>query len=170
MKGVIILGSANSKGNTYTLLKTINKDLDFDVVDLNDYNIQPFDYEFKNREDDFYNLISKMIEYDIIVLATPVYWYTMSGILKMFLDRFSDCLMIYKEIGRQLRGKSLSVISTGSDNVLKEGFYMPFEETAKYLGMSWKDGIYFSSDKLSQLDSHHSRIHSYCKAIKKGNQ
>ncbi|MCP4458779.1 MAG: NAD(P)H-dependent oxidoreductase [Cytophagales bacterium] len=38
-------------------------------------------------------------------MATPVYWYSMSGIMKVFLDRIYDVLTIEKELGRKLHGK-----------------------------------------------------------------
>ena len=53
-------------------------------------------------------IISK---YDTIIFATPVYWYSMSGILKVFIDRITDLLTIEKELGRKLRGKKMAVVS-----------------------------------------------------------
>lgn len=61
----------------------------------------------------------------------------MSGILKTFLDRISDCLKIEKDVGRKLRGMEMAVLSCGSDKQLKDGFHMPFVETSKYLGMNY---------------------------------
>ncbi|PWJ43680.1 flavodoxin family protein [Sediminitomix flava] len=137
-KGVIILGSSNSKGETSQLVSYINGQTDFDIVDLKTKNIAEFDYEFKNQEDDFLPLIKTIVEsYDTILFATPVYWYTMSGIMKTFFDRISDCLKIEKETGRKLRGMNMAVISCGSDHILKEGFHMPFKESANYLGMNY---------------------------------
>ena len=52
-------------------------------------------------------------------------------------DRLTDLITISKTQGRQLRGKSIGVISCASENIVKDGFYMPFEESAAYLGMSY---------------------------------
>ena len=81
-KKVIILGSARKNGNTTKIVDEIAKESGIDVIDLNDYNISHYDYESKNREDDFLPLIRRILEeYDTLIFATPVYWYNMSGIM-----------------------------------------------------------------------------------------
>ncbi|TVZ55736.1 multimeric flavodoxin WrbA [Lutibacter sp. Hel_I_33_5] len=138
MKTVIIQGSSKSDGNTSKVINYLNNKNQFDVIDLKIKNIGPFDYDFSNSDDDFLPLIEEIInKYDTIILATPVYWYSMSGILKNFLDRFSDLLDYKKELGRKLRGKNLAMISNSGDNDLKNGFTMPFIESANYLGMNY---------------------------------
>lgn len=47
------------------------------------------------QQDDAAELVEKMIEADVIVLATPVYFYTMSAQMKTFIDR---CCARYLEI------------------------------------------------------------------------
>lgn len=39
------------------------------------------------QKDDMADILDKMVAADVIVLATPVYFYTMSGQLKTFIDR-----------------------------------------------------------------------------------
>lgn len=39
------------------------------------------------QKDDMAELLNKMVEADVIVLATPVYFYSMDGQLKTFIDR-----------------------------------------------------------------------------------
>lgn len=41
-----------------------------------------------SQKDDMAEILDKIIDSDVIVLATPVYFYTMSGQLKTFIDRF----------------------------------------------------------------------------------
>lgn len=137
-KGIILLGSSNSKGETFTVSKYLSDQTNFPIIDLKSKFIEPFDYEFKNSKDDFLPLIKEIVDkFEIIVFATPVYWYTMSGTMKIFFDRISDCLKTEKETGRKLRGKKMAVLSCGSDNELKSGFHMPFIESANYLGMKY---------------------------------
>jgi len=57
--------------------------------------------------------------------------------MKNFLDRFSDLLGPHKNLGRKLRGKSLGVITCSDDNNINHAMYMPFKESANYLGMSY---------------------------------
>ncbi len=40
-----------------------------------------------SQKDDMAEILDKMISSDVIVMATPVYFYTMSGQLKTFIDR-----------------------------------------------------------------------------------
>ena len=54
--------------------------------------------------------------------------------------------LIEKETGRKLRGMEMAVISCGSDKKLKNGFHMPFIETAKYLGMNYISDVHCSID------------------------
>lgn len=137
-KGVIIQASARSNGNTSKIVRIIKRKTQFDVIDLNQKKINHFDYEFKNKNDDFNLLFKEIVEnYEVILFATPIYWYTMSGVLKVFLDRISDFLFDEKEFGRLLRGKQMGIISCGSDSETFEGFEMPFEQSANYLGMDY---------------------------------
>ena len=46
-------------------------------------------------KDDMESLLQKMINADVIVLATPIYFYTMAAQLKTFIDR---CVSRYAEI------------------------------------------------------------------------
>lgn len=132
------MGSSRSDGNTFKVLETFRSGTDWPLADLNQLDIGYFDYAFKNADDDFMPLIERFVqEHDGLVLATPIYWYTMSAQLKAFLDRISDLLMQHKDLGRKFRGRSLAVISCGSDEELMEGFEMPFVESARYLGMNY---------------------------------
>ena len=44
-------------------------------------------------------------KYDTWIFVTPVYWYSMSGQMKIFLDRITDLLKWHKDEGRKIRGK-----------------------------------------------------------------
>ena len=160
-KTVIIQGSSKSFGNTHKVVNYLNKDNQFDVIDLKTKNIGPFDYDFANANDDFLPLMEEIIsKYDTIIFATPVYWYSMSGILKDFFDRMSDLLHYKKDLGRQLRGKNMAMISNSGANDLKEGFTMPFIESANYLGMNylgdahtWVENDEITNEAKTQIDN-----------------
>lgn len=142
-RGVIIQGSARSFGNTNRVVRFMAEKRSLDIIDLKEKKIGQFDYEFKNNGDDFIPLMREIIgKYDFIIFATPVYWYSMSGIMKAFFDRISDLLKIEKELGRQLRGKKMGLVSCGSDQNLPEGFAVPFVETANYLGMEYSGDVH----------------------------
>ena len=143
LTGVIIQGSSRSNGNTGKIVSFIQEKTGFKSIDLKSKQIGAFDYDFENREDDFLPLMTEIVHhYDTIIFATPVYWYSMSGIMKNFFDRISDCLKTEKELGRKLRGKNMGMVSCGSDSELKMGFEMPFVESANYLGMNYLGNIH----------------------------
>ncbi|MDW8849684.1 flavodoxin family protein [Flavobacterium sp. MMLR14_040] len=150
-KTVIILGSSRKNGNTTKIVDEISKEHGIEVINLSDFNISYYDYESKNREDDFFPLIKGIIEnYDTLIFATPIYWYNMSGIMKVFFDRFSDLIRIEKETGRKLRGKKIGVISNSHDDEIEESFYIPFKKTADYLGMEYLGHAHFNANILNQ--------------------
>lgn len=45
------------------------------------------DYTACSQKDDAFEIVEKMVNADVIVLATPVYFYTMCGQLKTLIDR-----------------------------------------------------------------------------------
>ncbi|MRX69570.1 Multimeric flavodoxin WrbA [Flavobacterium resistens] len=150
-KKVIILGSSRKNGNTTKIVDEISKEHHFDVVNLSDYNISYYDYESKNIDDDFLPLIRRILEeYDTLIFATPVYWYNMSGIMKVFFDRISDLIRIEKETGRKLRGKKIGVITNSHDNEIEDSFYIPFQKSADYLGMEYLGHAHFNANILNQ--------------------
>lgn len=165
-KTIIIQGSSKSKGNTYKTVQYLNNTEQFDYLDLKTKNIGPFDYDFKNTDDDFLDLMEDIIEkYDTLIFATPVYWYSMSGTLKIFFDRLSDLLHYRKELGRKLRGKNMAMVSNSGSNDLNGSFSMPFIESAKYLGMNylgdvhtWIEGDKIHSDAKLLLDEFRQRF------------
>ena len=137
MSSVIIVGSARKDGNTKKICNYIHEIADAYIYDLNDFNIAYYSYDHNNKEDDFLSLIEKTLEYDTIIFATPVYWYSMSAQLKTFLDRFTDLLKIRKDLGRQLKGKNMQVICCSSDEEEYPEFWKPFQRTASYLDMQY---------------------------------
>ncbi|SEP92924.1 flavodoxin family protein [Flavobacterium urocaniciphilum] len=150
---VIIVGSSRNNGNTTKIIETIANENEFDIVNLNDYQFSYYDYENKNREDDFLPLMKKIIEnYETLIFATPIYWYNMSGIMKVFFDRISDLLTIEKELGRQLRGKNMAVIANTSDEELDYDFFLPFRKSAEYLGMNYLGDVYINANTTIEND------------------
>jgi multimeric flavodoxin WrbA len=138
VKKVLILGSSRKDGYTRKAVDRLQEFSDFDVIDLLDYKISHYDYSHENAGDDCLELMRKIIyNYDMLIFATPVYWYCMSGVMKVFFDRITDLLDNEKDLGRKLRTKSMAVLSSSVGDNLGERFWYPFSETAKYLGMDY---------------------------------
>lgn len=114
-----------------------------DFVDLNDYKIGYYDYNYQNQDDEFQPLIERLTQdYDTIVFATPIYWYSMAAVMKTFFDRISDLVRIHKDTGRRLRGKKMALISCASEAEMIEEFPMPFKRSADYLGMTFLGNVH----------------------------
>ncbi|WP_196139100.1 flavodoxin family protein [Aliikangiella sp. G2MR2-5] len=134
----ILLGSARSEGNTAKLVSALTQNIGAKVYDLRRYQIKAFDYDFANQEDDFQLLMNQLLEYPIILFASPVYWYAPSAQVKIFIDRLSDFLKLdaLKDKGRILRSKYTGVIATSASPELEPSFASIFDNTFRYLGMT----------------------------------
>ncbi len=151
-KGIIILGSSRSKGETFQLCEYIYQKTGYPIVDLKSKHISEYDYDNQYPASDDHSAIMKDIadNFDQVIFASPVYWYSMSGIMKTFVDRITDCLVYDKTTGRKLRGKSMAVISCSAPDLI-DGFYMPYRETAMYLGMNYLGDVhgYIENGKIN---------------------
>ncbi|WPR71787.1 NAD(P)H-dependent oxidoreductase [Flavobacterium sp. NG2] len=163
MEKVIIVGSSRNDGDAANLTKQLIEKSKWDLVNLNDYEFSYFDYEHNNRNDDYLSLMKEIMgKYETLIFVTPVYWYSMSGIMKVFFDRFTDLLTIEKELGRKLRGKKMAVMSCSIGENLGENFWLPFSETAKYLGME-----YIGNSHLITGQNNEMKIIEFIKQIEK---
>lgn len=149
-KPIVIFGSARSNGNTFAAVKAITNRIDAAIIDLANYKIGDYDYNCKNKNDDFMSITDQALKHETIILATPVYWYTMSALMKRFVDRLTDLLPVETNQAGFLRNKNLAVISSYAVYPEgKNGFEEIFINTARYLGMNYL-GCYFhySGDNL----------------------
>lgn len=134
---IIINGSARSDGNTFKVCQQLQNLVNAKIVNLSDISINTFSYDGP-ADDDFYGVIETLVNEKVVIFSTPIYWYTMSGTMKNFLDRFTDLLKWNKELGRKLRGKKVYLISCSGHDDAPAHFAEPFELSAKYLGMEFK--------------------------------
>ena len=89
---VALFASSRRNGNTGQLIDRIAGELAIEVIDLSRQRMSGYDYEHRNRGDDFEPLMRRVLDYDQILFATPVYWYSVCPPMKVFLDRISDFL------------------------------------------------------------------------------
>ena len=149
MQTAIVLGTARRQGNTAQLSHHVSRHLANTIpsaqpalFDLADYDIGGYDYAHGNRSDDFLPLMRRIMASERIVLATPMYWYAASSIMKTFFDRLSDLLTIEKDLGRQLRGKRVALLATGADLEPPPCFEDVFRLTWQYLGADYEGMLY----------------------------
>jgi RimJ/RimL family protein N-acetyltransferase/putative NADPH-quinone reductase len=142
-KSLVIIGSARKESNTLRAVEAVfSSRLDYELCDLLDSDISEYSYE-DDSNDDFSKIVEKMLSHEAIVFATPVYWYAMSGRMKVFFDRLTDLISKQKHSGRGLAGKCTYLIASGTDAQMPEGFEVPFARTSDYFSMRYGGAIYF---------------------------
>ena len=139
---VIIVGSSRRNGNTSLIAGILADRLGCELFNLSDYSFSYYDYENQNKDDDFVSLAAKMVAASYLIFATPVYWYSMSGQMKVFFDRFTDLITIRKPFGKRLAGKPTFLVATGTERDLPEGFEAAFRLTSDYFDMKFKAACY----------------------------
>ena len=101
MKKILgIMGSPRRNGNTHILLTKIFEGAESagareDILFLNDLAIKECNgchacWEGKDcsKDDDMNSIYPRIIESDVIIFGTPVYWYGPTALMKGFIDRF----------------------------------------------------------------------------------
>jgi multimeric flavodoxin WrbA len=136
---IALFASSRRNGNTGRLMDRIATELQIEVVDLTEKSISPFDYEHRNRNDDFEPLISHVLGFEQIIFASPVYWYAVAGPMKIFIDRLSDLLDLpdLLEHGLALRSKTAHIVCTSICDEVSEHFLGMFRDTFSYLEMEF---------------------------------
>jgi multimeric flavodoxin WrbA len=148
MKKILgIVGSPRINGNTHVLVSKIlegaqNFGLKVEIVFLKDLDINECDGCHScwkgnqcSKNDDMNAIYPKIIESDIIVFGTPVYWYGPTALMKGFIDRFVffNC----PENREKIRGKmAILVVPFEEENVeTAESLIKMFEKSFEYLEM-----------------------------------
>ena len=126
-KILFVNSSPNREGNTYRIGEELLKDKEHDVLQMADYRISQYGQVFE--DDEMKEVWKEIDKYDILVIGSPLYWYTVGGMLKTFIDR----LYMLPE-AEALRGKKLYLFAQGS---------APSSDTVK--------SIEFLSNRLSYL-------------------
>lgn len=82
-------------------------------------------------DDDFNTIAPVILEADVVVFSTPVYWYTIPSQIKGVIDKlFSFCIG-----GKDIAGKecALLVCCEEADTTVLDGVRIPMERTAALL-------------------------------------
>jgi multimeric flavodoxin WrbA len=90
--------------------------------------------------DDAKPVLAKMARADVIVMATPLYFFGASAQLKAVFDRMFSLYKWDNAAGTMktvLKGKTLVLIASAYEDVGLDALAQPFELTAKYTGMKF---------------------------------
>jgi len=86
-------------------------------------------------------ILAKMANVDVIVMATPLYFYGPSAQLKLIFDRMFSLYKWDNEAGTMktpLKGKTLILIASAYEDIGLDALEKPFKLTADYTGMKFE--------------------------------
>jgi len=106
-KILFVNSSPNKNGNTYHIGMKILKNIEYETLQMSDYKISQYGQVYD--DDQIREVFERIEQADIILIGTPIYWYTVSGLLKTFIDR----LYMLPE-SEKLNGKKLYFFAQGS--------------------------------------------------------
>ncbi|MEG9295606.1 flavodoxin family protein [Mangrovibacillus sp. Mu-81] len=148
MKVLALLGSTRKDGNSEYLAKKIIEGTDHTIVSLADMDIRPIvdmrhsEEGFSPVEDDYEELVQLIQDHDILLFATPLYWYGMSGPMKNFFDRWSQYLRDERfNLKEELTRKKAYVVITGGTSARIKGLPLvqQFNYIFEFVNMEFSD-------------------------------
>jgi multimeric flavodoxin WrbA len=92
-------------------------------------------------EDDANLALRKMASADVIVMATPLYFFAASAQLKVIIDRMFSLYKWDNAVGTMntvLQGKTLVLLGSAYENIGMDALEKPFILTADYTGMKFR--------------------------------
>jgi len=165
-KVVIAVGSPRKGGNSATLAKQVAAGAEaagarVEILRLQDLDIRPCracDACHKGEErkcvveDDMQALYPKLREADALVIASPVYWFTVSAQTKLFMDRW---YALESPQGNALAGKRVGIVlSYGDSDPFNSGAVnalRTFQDAFGYIGAQIVGTVYGSASKPGEI-------------------
>ena len=178
MNVLALLGSPKKNGNTASVLKSFLKGLkescnvEIEQIFLHEKKIFPCtgcDSCQKYREpacvikDDMIELYPLLQKSELIVMATPVYWWSVSAQLKLFIDRMYA--MMKGEDNANLSGKKIVLLTTygGEDpNTGPDIIKRMLEDICEFTGMKLIHTFGVCTGKLDAANNPDALERAYC--------
>lgn len=133
MKILTLLGSAKKKGNTASVLEAFE-----DEIKAKGHSVERVNVAQKNihgcigcdkcavtadeigciQNDDAIEVLEKMIEADVVVFASPVYYWALSAQIKALIDRTYSLMTQYGTPNHTslVKDKPIALLATGADD------------------------------------------------------
>ncbi|RSK57898.1 flavodoxin family protein [Bacillus canaveralius] len=158
----VIYGGTRKNGNTEILTEQAVQGLTVEKIFLKDYEIRPVEdlrhteAGFQEISDDYNSIIERILLHDIFIFSTPIYWYSMSGIMKNFIDRWSQTLRDanYPDFKSRMTSKKAYVIAVGGDEPHLKGLPMiqQFQYIFNFIGVQFEGYILGKGNKPGDID------------------
>jgi multimeric flavodoxin WrbA len=152
MQITTLLGSAKKKGNTATVLRWVEEELksmghDVERIYLNNKSIKGCLGCAKCREnpdeiacaqkDDAIDIMEQMILSDVVLFASPIYFWGFSAQIKALIDRGYSLVTNYHKPGQTslMESKRIGLLVTGADAYEDnaEGMFTAFDRIVDFL-------------------------------------
>lgn len=124
MKAVILLGTLKKEGlsNTEVLSEFLKgflekQGIETKIIKLVEHNILPGTYSDMGKGDEWPSILQQLLDSDIIILATPIWWNNQSSEIQRVIERLDelhDEIMEGKE--SKLSGKIGGIVITGDSD------------------------------------------------------
>ncbi|MFD1386339.1 flavodoxin family protein [Oceanobacillus oncorhynchi subsp. oncorhynchi] len=149
MKIGVIYGSTRYQGNTEWLTEEVIKNLPaVTKIDLKKYQFNDITDQRHERngftpvEDEYDQIIDQIVNCDILIFATPIYWFGMTSVMKRFIDRWSQTVRDenYPNFNQQMNLKQAYIIAVGGDNPMVKGMPLiqQFAYICDFIGLDYK--------------------------------
>ncbi|EME8127335.1 flavodoxin family protein [Enterococcus faecium] len=92
MTTIFINASPNKEGMTSKWGAKVLEGIDYERIDLVDFHIAQLGQVKAN--DDFDAVMDRLAKANYVVIGTPIYWWDISGLLKTFIDRWTELFQI----------------------------------------------------------------------------
>jgi multimeric flavodoxin WrbA len=167
-KILLVMGSPRQDGNSATLAKQVAAGAEatgaeVETFYLHTMDIQPCTACNACREetgkdcvidDDMQTLYPKLRQADALVIASPVYWFTVSGQTKLFMDRWyalggpgeEYAAFAGKRIGIILTYADVDPFVSGAVNALRT-----FQDAFNYIGAEIVGMVYGSASEAGEI-------------------
>ncbi|MYL30135.1 MULTISPECIES: flavodoxin family protein [Halobacillus] len=184
MKIAVLNGGSRQGGNTQMLTEKLVEGLEVTTFHLETYTILPImdgrhdEGGFLPVDDDYKALMEQVMSYDLLIFATPVYWYSMSAAMKLFIDRWSQTMRDseYGDFRERMAEKQAVVLAVGGDSPYMKALpllqqfqhifqfvHLPF--SGYVLGQANKPGeILEDSQALFAAEEWNKKLHTLIKA------
>lgn len=177
-KATIVLGSPNIRGNTARLVDAMISGMESENIIIKKYELSKLkqlnhcvgcnsckknDTHKCVFDDGLNDIISEARSSDLLVIASPIYFFNFNSLTKVFIDR----LFYSSELDNDnnlLKGKNVAMLITyGLDNVMESGAknaLQSFYDISKFVGLKIAGIVYGSigdNDKENDILLHKAR-------------
>jgi multimeric flavodoxin WrbA len=98
------------------------------------------------QKDDAIDILKQMISSDVVLFASPIYFWGFSAQLKALIDRTFSLVTNYHKPGHTslMKGKRIELLVTGADNYEEnaEGMFTAFDRFSEFLLTENSGGLY----------------------------